>query len=476
MVVESNSGPIELPDEVRAINVGLASFGEAVREQGGEAVDVEWRIPAGGDPDLVRALTRLHGARAEVVEEANREVLRRLDESSPVLAGVEPARERVPEMGERTILHPGPPLAWEAFCDPLRRSVHAAVMAEGWAETPEEAAKLVAGGEVELEPANHHDTVLPMATALSPSAPVLVVENPQGETTAFSAINQGPGKQAWFGVDAPEAVERLVFLREVAGPVLDAAIRVLPDPLDIFSLASQALQMGDDAHMRSQAATNLTIRYLMPCLAELEDPRRVETSRFLSENHLFFLTMAMAAAKATTMWATHVEGSSIVTVMSRNGTTFGVRLPGIDRWFVAPAPPVEDALFHGDYGPEDAAPDIGDSAILELVGLGGASAAASPAVAAFVGGTMADAVEATREMERICFGRSSRFKLPYLGFAGSPLGVDVRLAVETEVTPSINTGILHRSDGVGQVGAGVAHAPIECFRDALLALDSSLHR
>jgi hypothetical protein len=472
MAVDSND-VIWLPGRVRAVNVGLSTFGEAVRDQGAEAVDVEWRIPAGGDPELVEALTRLFGPRAETIDEANREVLRRLDAAAPVLVGVAPAAERVPAMAERMVLHPGPPLPWEAFCDPLRRSVRAAVIAEGWAETPEEADRLVSEERVALDPANHHDTVVPMATALGPTAPVLIVENPQGGTTAYSSINQGAGKQAWFGVDAGEAVERLVFLREVAAPVLDAAIR-LGDPLEVFSLAAQALLMGDDAHMRSQAGTNLMIRFLLPSLTRLEDPRRVDAARFLSDNHLFFLNVVMAAAKATTMWASQVEGASIVTGMARNGTTFGIRLAGIDRWFVAPAPPVEDSLFHGDYGPGDAAPDIGDSAVLELVGLGSASAAASPAVAAFVGGTMADAVEATREMERICAGRSGRFKLPYAGFTGSPLGVDVRLVVESEVTPSINTGILHRSEGVGQVGAGVAHAPLGCFQEALRALDRTL--
>ncbi|HEX6263376.1 MAG TPA: DUF1116 domain-containing protein, partial [Actinomycetota bacterium] len=329
MTVESsNSEPLALPEEVHAVNVGLAVFGEAVRAQGGEAVDVEWRIPAGGDRESVEALTALYGPRAAEIDEANEEVLRRIDGSAPVLVGVGSAGRDVPDMGERAILHPGPPLPWEEFCDPLRRSVHAAVMAEGWAETPEEAGKLVAGGDVELDAANHHATVLPMATTIGPTAPVLLMESPQGGTPAFAAINQGPGDQQWLGVDRPEAVERLVFLREAAAPVLDAAIRA-GEPLDVFSIAAQALQMGDDAHMRSQAATNLTIRFLLPRLLRLDDERAPEVGTFLSENHLFFLTVGMAAAKATMLWAEQVEGSSIVTGMARNGTTFGVRLPGL---------------------------------------------------------------------------------------------------------------------------------------------------
>jgi hypothetical protein len=243
----------------------------------------------------------------------------------------------------------------------------------------------------------------------------------------------------------------------------------------VFGFAAQGLQMGDDAHMRTQAATNILIRHLLPHLAGQEDARRTDVARFLAGNHLFFLNVVMAAAKAATDWAGEVEGATIVTGMARNGTTFGVRVGSLgDRWFVAAAPPVEDALFHADFGPDDGAPDIGDSSLLELVGLGGASAAASPAVAAFVGGRMAEAVARTEDMARITAGASDRLKLPTLDYRGAPLGVDLRRVVELDITPAINTGILHRSQGLGQVGAGVARAPIEPFREALLALDRAL--
>ncbi len=465
---------VRLPAEVRAINIGLPVFGEAVRAQGADAVEVDWRIPAGGREDLVGALTRLYGPLSARVDEANREVVRRLDEGAPVLVRVGSAIEEVPGMEPRMVLHPGPPLPWEDFCDPLRRSVRAAVMAEGWASLPEEAEELVAGGEVVLGSANDHGTVVPMATALGPSGPVLVAENPQGGNRAYSGINQGPGKTPWLGVETPEAVNHLVFLREAVGPVLSAALRT-SGPVDIFSLAAQGLQMGDDAHMRIQATTNLFIRHLLPHLVGVDHPGRGEAARFLSADHLFFLNLAMAGAKGVVDWAAGVPGSSVAVGMARNGTTFGIRLSGIgDRWFEAPAPPVGEALYHPGFGPEVAAPDIGDSAVLELIGLGGAAAAASPAVAAFVGGTMADAIATTEAADRICVGRSGRFKLPFLDFRGSPVGVDVRKVVETEITPAINTGILHASDGLGQVGAGVAHAPLSCFQEALLALDAAL--
>ncbi|HEX2178110.1 MAG TPA: DUF1116 domain-containing protein, partial [Actinomycetota bacterium] len=328
--------------------------------------------------------------------------------------------------------------------------------------------------EVRLEPANHHDAVVPMASAIGPTAPMLVVENEAGGTRAFSSMNQGPGEVPWFGRETPAAVERLVLLREVAGPLIAECLRQV-DPIDIFTLASQGLQMGDEMHMRSQATTNLLIRSLLPQLMGLENPRSVELGRFLASNHLFFLNLAMAAAKSLMLWAEKVEGSSVVTTMSRNGATYGVKLAGSDKWFITDSPPVGKAIYYADYGPEDGAPDIGDSAVLELCGLGGAAAAASPAVAAFVGGTMNDAIALTEDMDRVCVARSTRFKLPVLEFRGTPIGVDVRKVVELGITPKVNTGILHARDGSGQVGAGVAEAPIACFKEALLDLDRRLN-
>jgi hypothetical protein len=445
--------PVALPQQVAVVNVGLPMLGEALRAQDTRVVDVDWRIPAGGDAELVRALTHLHGPAAAVVEQANREAIRRLDEASPALVAVKRAADVVPGMTERTVLHPGPPLEWEAFCDPLQRSVYATVVAEGWADSPESAARLVERGEVVLAPATDHAAAVPMATTLGPSAPVLVVENGPGGNTAYTTLNEGPGQRPWLGVDSHEAVAHLLWLRNVAGPILGSALD-RSGPVDLFSIAAQGVQMGDDIHMRLQASTNLLIRTLLPHLAALDDPRRAELAQFLSENYLFFLNPAIAAAKATTDWAAQVPQATIVTGMARNGTTFGIRLAATgERWFLAPAPPVGDALYRGDFGPDDAAPDIGDSAIIELVG-----------------GHMTDAMARTREVGRVCAARSSRFRIPQFDFEGTPLGLDVRRVVELEIVPAITTGILDATGGRGQVGAGLARAPLGCFQQALVAL------
>lgn len=460
----------DLPSRARVVNLGLPLFAQAVADQGAAVVQVDWRPPADGDAVAVRALTDLYGPRSAAIDAANAEVLRRLDQGVPCLVDVRPALDVVPGMGERMLLHPGPPIAWADVCDPLRRSMRAAVVAEGWAADIAGANALFSSGSVTLGAANEHSTVVPMATALGPSAPVYVVDNAAGGTRAYAPVGQGPGDVAWFGRESAAAIERLVFLREVAGSRMARIVARLA-PIDIFAIAAQGVQMGDDVHMRTQASTNLLIRAMLPAIAGLGgDPGTVAFCEYLSTNHLFFLTLAMAAAKSLTLWAEQVQGATIVTTMARNGTTYGVKLAGLDRWFVTGSPPVAEALFYPGYGPQDAAPDIGDSAVLELVGLGGAAAAGSPAVAGFLGGSMADAARATDEMVQICGAESSRFKLPTMDFRGTPLGVDVRKVVETGLTPKVNTGILHARSGTGQVGAGVATAPRAGFREALLAL------
>jgi hypothetical protein len=462
---------IALPDEVVVVNMGLSLFADAVRDQAAPVEHVDWRIPADGQLDLVGDLEQLYGPRAADIDKANAEAVRRLDQSVPLLVDIAPAGTVVPDMPDRTLLHCGPAIEWVDVCDPLRRSMRAATVAEGWAESVEQADRILADGTVRLEPAYRHDTVMPMASAIGPSAPVFAVDNRDGGTLAFAPINQGSGETAWFGRQTPAAIARLEFLREVAGPMLRNVLGS-SGPIDIFALAAQGVQIGDDVHMRTQGTTNLLIRNLLPHIAALPDTGRVDLAQYLSGNHLFFLNLAMAAAKSAAMWAEQVEGSSIVTMMCRNGTSYGIRLAGSNEVFTSAAPVVEEAMYYPDFGPETSAPDIGDSAILELVGLGGAAAAGSPAVAGFLPGGLADAVTMTERMASICAAESTRFKLPTWNYRGTPVGVDVRRVVELDTTPKVTTGILHASSGIGQIGAGVATAPVECFRAALRALAS----
>ena len=425
---------------------------------------------------MVAALRRLFGEHAAQLDKANEEVFRRLDRGVPQLVAVRPAAEVIPALAEgRTILHPGPPIEIDRVCDPLRRSMRATIVSEGWADDAEAADALLVSGEVQLAPANLNITVVPMATTVGPSFPVWCLELEEGGVKSHAPIGQGPGDVAWYGKDSPGAIERLGFLRDVVGPILNQALEAV-GPVDVMSLASQAVAMGDDCHVRVQAATNLLLRTLLPGLMTAEGERLDEAGEFLSGNYLNFLGLGMAAARALTLWAGQVPNSLVVTGLCRNGTDVACWLGDAHEatWFTTDAPMVGNALYHPGRSEDEAAPDIGDSSLLELIGLGGAAAANSPSVAQFVGGTMAHAAKVTEHLDDVCVDRSTRIKLPIWQGRGAPLAVDVRRVVELGQTPQITTGILDAHQGTGQVGAGVSVIPVEIFRDALLDLDARL--
>jgi hypothetical protein len=162
--------------------------------------------------------------------------------------------------------------------------------------------------------------------------------------------------------------------------------------------------------------------------------------------------------------------------MARNGTDFGIQVSGLPgRWFTAPAPVVEGLYLPG-FGPADAAPDIGDSAITETAGLGGMAMATAPAIVQFVGGSVEQALGFTRAMYGITLAEHPTYRIPALDSRGAPTGIDLLRVVRSGVVPVINTGIAHRLPGVGMIGAGLVRPPFDCFREALFSFVDTLTR
>jgi len=459
--------------ELRVVNVGLQSFADNLVQAGGHATHLAWRPPAGGDVATGLALARL--VNHPVVEEANRVAFGRYLEAQPVLTGVALAREVIPALTERRVLHAGPPIDWADMCGPVQGAIAGAAVYEGWASSPAEAMAMAAAGEIAYGPAHEHHAVGPMAGIISPSMPVWIVENTAGTNRSFCNFNEGLGKVLRFGANSEAVVERLQWMGTELYEVLRAGLQVL-GPLELKPLMAQALHMGDEVHNRNAAATGLLLKRLIPALLGTDEPldRLRRTIEFVAGNDHFFLNLSMAACKAMLDAAAGVPGSSMVTVMARNGVNFGIRLSGTgDQWFQAPANPV-DGLFFPGYGVEDAAADLGDSAITETAGVGGFAMAAAPAIVQFVGGTPADATENSRRMRTITVGTNPAFTLPALSFGPTAAGVDARLVLDTGILPIINTGIAHKEAGVGQIGAGITTAPMDCFVDALDALAATV--
>lgn len=458
------TGLIDQPLNLLTAGVGL--FADAAVAQGAEVHQVDWRPPmAGTEADLA---TVLGDPRRQP---ANAEALRRITSTRAMLVDVLPAGP-VLGLSEGEFLHAGPPIGWDRASGPLRGALLGAAVLEGLVETPEQAEALFETGKgYRLDPCHHHGAVGPMAGVISSSMWLFVVEDPDTGRRSYCSLNEGLGKVLRYGAYSPDVLDRLRWMSDVLGPLLQSAVR-RHGPIDLKAILAQMLQMGDEAHNRNRAGTLMLLRELLPELIDSGAPSNqvAEAVKFVAGNDHFFLNLAMPACKLTLDSARDLPGSSVVVAMARNGTDFGIQLAGTgDEWFTGPAQ-LADGLFLGSYGPDDANPDIGDSAITETAGLGGFSMAAAPAIVRFVGGEVSDALAASRRMYEITIGEHPMYSIPVLDFRGCPTGIDATLVARTGILPQINTGMAGKLAGVGQVGAGLVTPPAEIFPKALAAL------
>ncbi len=459
--------------ELQVINVGLASFKQALDDARAPAVQVDWRPPIPIDAALLERVK----ARLPEIEEANAQAAKIILNGMPQLVGVERAIDVIPGMKPNLLLHAGPPITWERMCGPMRGAVIGSLLYEGKADTVEKAERLAASGEIEFSPCHEHDAVGPMAGIVSPSMPVFIVKNEAYGNSAYCTMNEGLGKVLRYGAYSEEVIQKLRWMERTLYPILKNAVAKL-GRIDLKNIIAQALHMGDEVHNRNRAATSIFYRTIAPAIVTTCDDANAaaEVMEFINHNDHFFLNLSMPASKATLDAARGIRRSSVVVVMSRNGTDFGIQLSGTGgQWFTGPAD-VPEALFFPGYSKADANPDIGDSAITETNGLGGFAIAASPAIVQFVGGQTEDAIQYTRQMYEITVAENNTYQIPYLNFRGTPTGIDVVRVIEQNILPFIDTGVAHKQAGVGQVGAGVLKAPVEPFRKAFEAFAETLKK
>jgi hypothetical protein len=454
----------------QVVTAGIAAFADDLAAQDVAVTRVDWRpAMAGSEADL--ADVAVDPRRAE----ANALAVRRMLAAGAELVDVRPARE-VLGLEPGQFLHAGPPIDWHRASGPLRGALLGATLFENIADTPEAAEAWLSGSGAadnapELAPCHSRGGVGPMAGVVSPGMWLFEVRDPAGGRTSWCSLNEGLGKVLRYGAYGPEVITRLRWMADVLGPMLQRAVR-RTGPVDLKAIIAQMLHMGDEGHNRNRAGTLMLLRELLPALIEGgEEPKALaDVVRFVSGNDHFFLNLVMPACKLAAAAAAGIEGSTVVTVMARNGTDFGIQTAGTgDRWFTAPAHTPE-GLFLAGYGPEDANPDIGDSAITETAGVGGFAMAAAPAIARLVGGTAVEAVATTGRMSEITLAENPALTVPALDFRGVPTAIDVTRVVRTGILPQINTGMAGRVAGTGQVGAGLVTPPAECFTQALAAL------
>jgi len=454
-------------EELKIINIGLKSFQEPFERMNIKSVHVDFSPPL----DVDRRYFDIARQNKAKINKANQLAIERILNSKPLLIGMDKAINVIPGMKKNLILHAGPPINWERMCGPMRGAIIGALIYEGIANDPGEANKIAASGKIEYAPCHEHSAVGPMAGIVSATMPVFILRNEEYGNKAYCTMNEGLGKVLRYGAFSKDVIKKLNWMETILYPTLKKAIETI-GKIDLKNLMAQALHMGDELHNRNRAATSLLYRALAPAIVETSIDSETTTTvlEFINNNDHFSMNLSMPACKVTLDAARDIKNSSVVIVISRNGTEFGVQLSGTeDQWFTGTAL-VPDALYFPGYTKDDANPDIGDSSIIETNGLGGFAIAASPAIVQFVGGSTKDAIDYTMQMYEITVAENNVYQIPYLNFRGTPTGIDVCKVVEKNVLPFIDTGVAHKEPGIGQVGAGVLSAPAEPFKKAFVGL------
>ena len=409
------------------------------------------------------------------MQKANEIAVGRLMASEPVLIDVKPAYEVLNGLERNTILHSGPPIEFEQMCEPMKGAVYCALLNEGIAKDIEEAKIRAVDGSVVYKTCHEFGAVGPMTGLTTWSMPLWVVEDRNTGKRSYANISEGSGVGLRFGEYSEKTLNRLKWMERVAAPVFSRIIRELGG-IDLAPIMAQGLSMGDELHMRNHATTALILKLLCPHIARTAGEDAEDILKFIGVgNDQFFLNLAMAANKLAADAADGVEGSTMVTAIARNGVDIGIRISGLPgRWFTAPSP-VVDGLYFPGYVKEDANPDIGDSAIMEVGGFGGCAMVAAPAIVRFLGAeSVQTAIDTTDSMYKITLAEHPKYQIPINDFRGVPCGIDIMKVVETRITPVLNTAIASNRAGVGMVGAGMSVLPIEPFEEALMALAENL--
>lgn len=405
----------------------------------------------------------------DTMADANARAVERMCAAEPMLVDLRPALDVVPEMTPTTILTAGPPLRWEEYTGGQRSGILGGALYEGLATDPGDAEAKLADGRLRVRPCHDHGCIGSLAGIYTASMPVFVVENREGGNRGFCNLFEGPSPARLnYGVYNEDVHRSLLFIRDVIGPTLGEAVRSAGG-IALRSIMRRALHMGDELHSRNTAATLLFGRELFPALLGLAKSRPGPVSQLLDYlgNDYVFLRLSMAASKVTADAAHGVEGSSVVTAMAFNCRDFGIRVSGLgDTWFCAPLPRVQAKLFPG-YTEDDTQFMGGESVIAETVGLGGFAQAAAFALQDYQGGSPEQMAETNRAMYAITLAEHADFKIPYLGFRGTPTGIEIHKVVDTGVLPAMDIGVAGRKGG--QIGAGVLRAPLACFTAAVEA-------
>ena len=390
--------------------------------------------------------------------QANAAALAKIVAVDPKWTAVRPASEVI-GLPDRVLLHAGPPLPDpKSLPPPMLNSAVLACLYEGWAKDDAEAEKLIASGEVKLEPSLTRRVSTPLVSMVSARTTVAVIRDANSKAEWFSFLGTGGGAQMRFGARDRAIIERLQFREH---ELLPGFSELLSEPVDLLSIARSALTEGDDLHNRLSSAT--AVLHAVLGTRKADSPSAQAAKRTVLEAPLYFLNFWMPACALMLDAAVGVEGSTLVTKLSANGEITGIQLAALPgRWFTASAAPVQGPFMKGAPDNPQFPPATGDSGIIDAFGLGGQALRRAPSLLAAFEPWLAKDDE-QRALAQLC-GRH-----PVLGV---PVGLDAFAVADTGKSPLLSTGMVS-ADGRGLLGRGICAMPVALFKEAAAALSMS---
>lgn len=360
------------------------------------------------------------------------------------------------------LLHAGPPFeSVDAISRPILNSACVAAVYEGLAADFDAAEAMIRGGEIRLEPAQDSAVVTPLAAVVSASMPLhRVHDRNYPGNVAYAPLNGGMRAPMRLGLRDEAVLEHIRWLN---GPWAELIAGALERPIPVLPIAAAALRRGDDCHGRTPAGTRIMMTEVESALAgvELDGNQR----DFCDNSPPLFLNLWMAASKCLMLAADGIADSSFVTAAAGNGVDTGIQVAGLPgQWFQVPATPPR-GRFDVDLPASRALPAIGDSAVVESLGLGAMALQLSPEQEkSFANFLPAGYRERARRL--LCGPH------PGFGDLDCPLGLTARAASALGKGPIIGLGILDIAGERGRIGGGIYDMPPTVFDAAVAALDA----
>ncbi len=357
----------------------------------------------------------------------------------PAWTGVWPLQSILPSQG-RLVLHAGPPFRdAQELPAAIRNSVLIGILYEGWAGNKQEAQALLDAGGVQLAPAQDYGVVVPLAGVVTPSMYLIEVsDSNRPDYKKYSVLNEGMQWCTRLGIFADEMVPHLRWLHQDLGARLAAQFQ---GPVDLAPIVQASLLNGDDGHARTMHGS----RQLADIIVSwgINDDA---SQSFLYGAMAWALNYWMAASALILANQAPADGADAIVKVGGNGLRFGLQLASSTTWLVTDAPVIAGNKEPGNEQAK-ALGALGDSAVVDFVGLGGQCLD--------LAGMSARNLHAFLPSDYLT--RQNKFLKTRLPFLAGRNGIsDFAQVIANNTGPLVLLGMIDGAGERGRVGGGVA--------------------